>query len=52
MMAEFLEEENLQDGLNDYLTTYKYGNAEIKDLWNVFTRSTNQSVDVKVGMST
>lgn len=49
MLAEFLEEENLQDGLNDYLNTYKYGNADIKDLWNVFSRNTNHSVDVKVG---
>lgn len=48
MMAEFLEQENLRDGLNDYLNTYKYGNAEIKDLWHVFTRNTNQSLDVKV----
>lgn len=48
MLAEFLEEENLQDGLNDYLNTYKYGNADIKDLWNVFSRNTNHTVDVKV----
>lgn len=48
MMAEFLEQENLQDGLNEYLNSYKYGNAEIKDLWNVFTRSSNQTIDVKV----
>lgn len=48
MMAEFLDEENLRDGLNDYLNTYKYGNADIKDLWQVFTRNTNNSIDVKV----
>lgn len=48
MMAKFLEQENLREGLNDYLNTYKYGNAEIKDLWYVFTRNTNQSIDVKV----
>lgn len=48
MMAEFLGEENLRDGLNDYLNTYKCGNAETKDLWQVFTRHTNHSTDVKV----
>lgn len=52
MMAEFLEQEKLQEGLNDYLNTYKYGNAESKDLWNIFTRNTNQSIDVKVCIST
>lgn len=51
MMAQFLEEENLRAGLTDYLNTYKYGNAETKDLWNTFTRNINQSLDVKVTLT-
>lgn len=48
MLANFLQQENLQNGLYDYLNTYKYSNAETKDLWNVFSRNTNLSLDVKV----
>lgn len=49
MLANFLQQETLQNGLYDYLNTYKYSNAETKDLWNVFSRNTNQSLEVKVG---
>lgn len=52
MLADFLQLETLQTGLNDYLNTYKYGNAETKDLWAVFSRNTNQSLEVKVGART
>lgn len=48
MLANFLQQETLQNGLNDYLTSYKYGNADTKDLWNSFSKHTNQSLDVKV----
>lgn len=48
MLGTFLQQETLQNGLNDYLTTFKYGNADTKDLWNSFSKHTNQSLDVKV----
>lgn len=51
MLGKFLQQETLQSGLNDYLNTYKYSNADTKDLWNVFSRNTNQSLDVKVRYS-
>lgn len=50
MMANFLQDEALQNGLNDYLNTYRYANADAKDLWNVFSRHTNQTLDVKVSL--
>ena len=52
MLSKFLQQETLQNGLNDYLNTYKYSNADTKDLWNVFSRNTNQSLEVKVIMDT
>lgn len=48
MLGKFLQQETLQSGLNDYLNTYKYNNADTKELWNVFSRNTNQSLEVKV----
>lgn len=48
MLGKFLQQETLQNGLNDYLNTYKYSNADTKDLWNVFSKHTNQSLEVKV----
>lgn len=50
MLGKFLQQDTLQSGLNDYLNTYKYSNADTKDLWNVFSRNTNQSLDVKVSL--
>lgn len=50
MLANFLQLDTLQNGLNDYLNTYKYGNAETKELWTVFSRNTNQSLEVKVNV--
>ncbi|CAG9828443.1 unnamed protein product [Diabrotica balteata] len=52
MLANFLHKENLENGLNDYLISYKYQNAEMKDLWNVLSKNTNQTLDVKVVMDT
>ncbi|KAF5274559.1 hypothetical protein FQA39_LY07171 [Lamprigera yunnana] len=52
MLEKFLQLETLQNGLNDYLNTFKYSNADTKDLWNVFTRHTNQSLEVKAIMDT
>lgn len=48
MLAKFLQLETLQNGLNDYLNIYKHSNADIKDLWNVFSKHTNHSLEVKV----
>lgn len=48
MLANFLQDEILQNGLNDYLDTYKYTNVETKDLWNALSRNTNHTLDVKV----
>lgn len=48
MLANFLQDEVLQNGLNDYLDTYKYTNVETKDLWNSLSRSTNHTLDIKV----
>lgn len=50
MMAKFLQDETLQNGLNDFLNTYRYTNADTRDLWNVFSRHTNQTLDVKVSL--
>lgn len=51
MLADFLQDENLQNGLGDYLLSYKYGNADAKDLWNVLSRNiVNQTLDVKVSI--
>ncbi|XP_031336695.1 endoplasmic reticulum aminopeptidase 1-like isoform X2 [Photinus pyralis] len=52
MLAKFLQLDTLQNGLNEYLTTFKYSNADTKDLWNVFSKHTNQSLEVKVIMDT
>lgn len=51
MLGKFLQQETLQNGLNDYLNTYRFNNADTKELWNVFSRNTNQSLDVKVKFS-
>lgn len=52
MLGKFLQQETLQNGLNDYLSTYKYMNADTKELWNVFSRNTNQSLEIKTIMDT
>lgn len=50
MLEEFLLEDVMKKGLNDYLNTHKYGNADTSDLWAVFTKHANHSFDVKVGL--
>ncbi|GJQ68130.1 hypothetical protein Trydic_g10715 [Trypoxylus dichotomus] len=52
MLGKFLQQETLQNGLNDYLNTYKYSNADTKELWSIFSRNTNQSLDIKTIMDT
>lgn len=48
MLEKFLSQDILRRGLNDYLNTHKYGNADTKDLWTVLSKHTNQTLEVKV----
>lgn len=48
MLEKFLGLETLRSGLNDYLNTHKYGNADTKDLWSVLSKHANETVQVKV----
>ncbi|XP_049864292.1 endoplasmic reticulum aminopeptidase 1-like isoform X3 [Schistocerca gregaria] len=52
MLEKFLHQDVLRNGLNDYLNTHMYGNAETKDLWNVLSKNANQSLEVKAIMDT
>lgn len=48
MLEKFLTQETFRSGLNDYLNTHKYSNADTKDLWTVLTKHANNSIQVKV----
>lgn len=48
MLEKFLGLETLRSGLNDYLNTHKYSNAETEDLWTVLSKHANETVQVKV----
>lgn len=48
MLEKFLGLETLRSGLNDYLNTHKYGNADTKDLWSVLSKHANEIVQVRV----
>lgn len=50
MLEGFLCEDVLRSGLNDYLNSHAYGNADTKDLWAVFTKHVNRTFDVKVSV--
>ncbi|XP_076160195.1 glutamyl aminopeptidase isoform X5 [Ptiloglossa arizonensis] len=52
MLEGFLCEEVLKSGLNDYLNSHAYGNADTNDLWAVFTKHANHTFDVKAIMDT
>ncbi|XP_019765505.2 endoplasmic reticulum aminopeptidase 1 isoform X4 [Dendroctonus ponderosae] len=52
MLRNFLQEDSLQNGLNEYLSTYKYTTAETKELWNTFSKTINHTLDVKAIMET
>ncbi|VVC37450.1 Aminopeptidase N-type,ERAP1-like C-terminal domain,Peptidase M1, membrane alanine aminopeptidase, N- [Cinara cedri] len=52
MLEKFLGLETLRSGLNDYLNTHKYGNADTKDLWSVLSKHANETVQVKAIMDT
>lgn len=52
MLEGFLCEDILKKGLNDYLNSHAYGNADTKDLWAVFTKHANRTFDVKAIMDT
>lgn len=51
MLEGFLCEDVLRSGLNDYLNSHAYGNADTKDLWAVFTKHANRTFDVKVSVT-
>lgn len=51
MLEKFLTQETFRSGLNDYLNTHKYSNADTKDLWTVLTKHANNSIQVKVKVS-
>lgn len=52
MLEKFLEEDTLRSGLNDYLNTHMFGNADTEDLWAAFSKHNNQSLQVKAVMDT
>ncbi|KAF6199081.1 hypothetical protein GE061_007106, partial [Apolygus lucorum] len=52
MMEKFLGQDTLKSGLNDYLNTHKFGNADTKDLWAVMSKHANHSIHVKNIMDT
>ncbi|XP_043260326.1 endoplasmic reticulum aminopeptidase 1-like isoform X1 [Colletes gigas] len=52
MLEGFLCEDVLKSGLNDYLNSHAYGNADTNDLWAVFTKHANHTFDVKAIMDT
>ncbi|KAI5740215.1 hypothetical protein M8J76_001759 [Diaphorina citri] len=52
MLEKFLGQGTLRAGLNDYLNTHKYGNAETKDFWSVLSKHSNHSINVKAIMDT
>ncbi|XP_044018769.1 endoplasmic reticulum aminopeptidase 2-like isoform X2 [Aphidius gifuensis] len=52
MLQVFLGEDIFRKGLNEYLKTHAYRNADTNNLWTVFTKHTNNSYDVKAIMDT
>ncbi|XP_006571773.2 endoplasmic reticulum aminopeptidase 1 isoform X1 [Apis mellifera] len=52
MLEGFLCEDVLKSGLNDYLNSHAYGNADTNDLWAAFTKHANNTFDVKAIMDT
>jgi len=51
MLEKFLGLETLRSGLNDYLNTHKYGNADTTDLWSVLSLHAKNTVQVRVSES-
>ncbi|XP_015585301.1 endoplasmic reticulum aminopeptidase 2 isoform X2 [Cephus cinctus] len=52
MLESFLCEDVMKRGLNDYLNSHSYQNADTNDLWAVFTKHSNHTFDVKAIMDT
>ncbi|CAH1964992.1 unnamed protein product [Acanthoscelides obtectus] len=52
MAVNFLELETVQSSLNDFFNTYKYMNAETKDLWNTITKNINRTLDIRTIIDT
>lgn len=44
MLENFLGEKNFRNGLKNYLTKHKYGNATTEDLWNVLEKVSKKPV--------
>lgn len=44
MLESFIGESAFQEGLKNYLTSHKYGNATTEDLWNSFAAVSKQPV--------
>ncbi|XP_066598523.1 endoplasmic reticulum aminopeptidase 2-like isoform X2 [Prorops nasuta] len=52
MLEGFLGEDIFRRGLNDYLESHAFANADTNDFWAVFTKHSNQTFDVKAIMDT
>lgn len=44
MIDSFIGEENFRKGVSNYLKSFKYGNAEAKDLWNSLSKTSNYPI--------
>lgn len=48
MIETVLGQNVLRQALMDYLNEHKFSNAETDDLWRALSRSTNDTVNIKV----
>ncbi|HEV3132708.1 MAG TPA: M1 family metallopeptidase [Acidimicrobiales bacterium] len=44
MLEQFVGPDVFREGINDYLTTHRYGNTETSDLWDALERSSGRAV--------
>ncbi|XP_032683709.1 glutamyl aminopeptidase-like isoform X6 [Odontomachus brunneus] len=52
MLERFMGEDVFKAGLNDYLNLHAYKSADTDDLWAAFSRSLNNTHDIKAVMGT
>lgn len=52
MLERFMGEDVFRTGLNDYLNLHAYKSADTDDLWAAFSRSLNNTHDIKVSTTT
>ncbi|XP_025159395.1 glutamyl aminopeptidase isoform X3 [Harpegnathos saltator] len=52
MLERFMGEDVFKTGLNDYLSLHSYKSADTDDLWAAFSRSMNNTHDIKAVMGT